>query len=430
MRRHGRSVLRRHFAAACWLSVVCLFPAALLSAEASDRAGEAAARAEAEEAISPEAAPSDPPNAPEEPPVYIPPDDALPQVTARSAAVIDALTGEVLYQRSMDERRYPASTTKIMALITALESERGGFDDAVTVSAAAADMEGSTMWLEHGERYRLEDLLYGMMLVSGNDAAVAVAEHIAGSVPAFAKRMTEKAHEIGAKDTNFVNSCGLHHPQHYTTARDLALMTAYGYKNPAFRKIVSTKERRVPLMKPPFSRTLENENMLLWIYPGANGVKTGYTDDAGRCVVTAAARDGVQLISVVLDGDYMWNDSIAMLDYGFRHIKSRDFIRKGETVATIDVVGGANGTVGLAAEKALQLPVPNDDESAYRREIKAPRSVEAPVRRGEKIGEAVYYYRGKKVASVALLAEGNVGRNDDFFAGWSRLWHKIMSWFS
>ncbi len=366
----------------------------------------------------------------EDPPVYIPPGDTLPQVTARSAVVIDALTGEVLYQRMMDERRYPASTTKIMSLITALETNRGSLDDAVRISGKAADMEGSTMWLERGERYRLEDLLYGMMLVSGNDAATAVAEHVAGSVQAFAKRMTEKADEIGAKNTRFTNSCGLHNPLHYTTAHDLALITAYGYKNSTFRKIVSTKEWRVPLMKPPFHRNLENENMLLWIYQGANGVKTGYTDDAGRCVVTAAERDGVQLIAVVLDGAYMWNDSIAMLDYGFRHIESRELVKKGEKLATVAVAGGEEQTVALVAEKELRLPVPNGDASAYRREIKAPRSLEAPVRRGEKIGEAVYYYKGKKVASVPLKAESHVGRENSFLGGLARFWHRITSLFT
>ena len=366
----------------------------------------------------------------EDPPVYIPPGDALPQVTARSAVVMEALTGEVLYQRMMDERRYPASTTKIMSLITALESNKGSLDDAVKISGTAADMEGSTMWLERGERYRLEDLLYGMMLVSGNDAATAVAEHVAGSVPAFAKRMTEKAHEIGATHTRFVNSCGLHDPLHYTTAHDLALITAYGYKNSTFRKIVSTKEWRVPLMKPPFSRELENENMLLWIYPGANGVKTGYTDASGRCVVTAAERDGVQLIAVVLDGIYMWNDSIAMLDYGFRHIESRELVKKGEKLATVAVAGGEEQTVALVAEKELRLPVPKGDASAYRREIKAPRSLEAPVRRGEKVGEAVYYYKGKKVASVPLKAESHVGRENSFLGGLARFWHKITSLFT
>ena len=367
---------------------------------------------------------------PEEPPVYIPPGDALPQVTARSAVVMDALTGEILYQRCMNDRRYPASTTKIMTLITALEAGNVSLDDVVRVSDGAADMEGSTMWLEQGERFRLEELLYGMMLVSGNDAAAAVAEHVSGSVPAFAKRMTEKAQEIGAKDTRFTNSCGLHDPRHYTTAYDLALIAAYGYQNPTFRKIVSTKERRVPLMKPPFSRNLENENMLLWIYQGANGVKTGYTDAAGRCVVTAAERDGVQLIAVVLDGAYMWNDSIAMLDYGFRHIEGRDFVKKGVPLVTVYVAGGDQETVALAAEKTLRLPVPNGDASAYRRKIRAPRSVEAPVRRGDRIGEAIYYYRDKKIASVALTAESAVGADNSFLAGFSRFWHRITSLFS
>ena len=366
----------------------------------------------------------------QDPPVYIPPGDALPHVTARSAVVIDALTGEVLYQRMMDERRYPASTTKIMSLITALEADRVSLDDSVKISGTAADMEGSTMWLERGERYRLEDLLYGMMLVSGNDAATAVAEHVAGSVQAFAGRMTEKARQIGADHTRFTNSCGLHNPLHYTTAHDLALITAYGYKNSTFRKIVSTKERRVPLMKPPFYRELENENMLLWIYPGANGVKTGYTDASGRCVVTAAERDGVQLIAVVLDGAYMWNDSIAMLDYGFRHIEAREFVKKGEKLATVAVAGGEEPTVALVAEKELRLPVPNGDASAYRREIKAPRSLEAPVRRGEKAGEAVYYYKGQKIASVLLKAESHVGKENSFLGGLARFWHKITSLFA
>ncbi len=366
----------------------------------------------------------------EDPPVYIPPNDALPRVTARSAVVIDALTGEVIYQRFMNDRRFPASTTKIMTLITALESPGISLDDDVKISAAAADMEGSTMWLEQGDRLRLEELLYGMMLVSGNDAATAVAEHAAGNVPAFARNMTRLAQSIGAKNTQFVNSCGLHDPHHYTTAYDLAIITAYGYNNPVFRRIVSAKERKVPLMRPPFFQELENENMLLWIYPGANGVKTGYTDAAGRCVVTAAERDGVQLISVVLDGTYMWNDSIAMLDYGFKNIEKNDFMVKGETVVSVPVVGGTNHSVKLAAEKSLSLAVPRGiGKTAYRRELKVPKSLEAPVRRGDKIGEAVYYYQDRKVASVALIAESNVGKDDSFLSGLTRLWHRFVSLF-
>ena len=434
--RYGHRALRRKIAVLCFVllllaDVVPSFAEREAEDEAAIHAEEEFFRAESGDPLADERQ-KEPAKGgePEAPPVFIPPDDALPKVTARSAVVMDALTGEVLYQRGMNERRYPASTTKIMTLITALETKGIGFDDAVTVSSAAADMEGSTMWLEQGQRFRLEDLLYGMMLVSGNDAAVAVAEHVAGNGSDFAKRMTEKARAIGAEHTRFANSCGLHDPGHYTTAYDLALITVYGYKNSAFRQIVSTKERRVPLMKPPFFQNLENENMLLWIYQGANGVKTGYTDAAGRCVVTAAERDGVQLVSVVLDGVYMWNDSIAMLDYGFRNIEGRDFVKQGERLAAVPVAGGEQATVALTAKETLRLSVPHGDMSAYRREIKAPRSVEAPVRRGDKLGEAVYYYRGKKVASVALTADSAVGRENSFFSNISRLWHRIVTWFS
>ena len=175
---------------------------------------------------------------PDIPGLVISPDDPLQNLTARSAVVIDAASGQVIYERNKDERRFPASTTKIMTLIVALE--QGSLDDMVSVSDNASRTEGSTIWLEPGEKMRMLDLLYGMMLVSGNDATVAVAEHVAGSVDAFARRMTAKAHEIGAVNTSFVNSSGLPDDRHYTTAHDLALIAAYGYKNPMFEQRYET----------------------------------------------------------------------------------------------------------------------------------------------------------------------------------------------
>lgn len=249
----------------------------------------------------------------------VPDGDVLPEVTARSAIVMEADTGKIIYQRNAHELRYPASTTKMMTLIVALEN--ADLDEVVTTSENAYGAEGSTMWLEVGERLTMEQMLYGIMLVSGNDATIAVAEHIAGSVPRFANMMTNKAHDIGATDTYFKNPNGLPDPEHYSTAYDLALIAAYGYKNPMFVKIVSTKEKFVPWSINDYDRTLTNENQMLWLYDGANGVKTGYTDAAGRCLVSAAKRDGVQLIVVVLDALYMWNDSIALLDYGFKQVK-------------------------------------------------------------------------------------------------------------
>ena len=205
-----------------------------------------------------------------------------PIITAKSAIVMDAATGKVLYAKDAEAKRYPASTTKMMTLIVALEN--GNLDDVIEASEKASKTEGSSLWLEHGEKLTLRDLLYGVMLVSGNDATVAVAEHIAGSVDAYAKLMTKKAHEIGAVHTSFTNSSGLPDPNHYSTAHDLAMIAAYGYKNPLFEEFVSTKSKIIPWAMNDFGRELFNENRMLWLYEGGNGVKTGYTDAAGACI--------------------------------------------------------------------------------------------------------------------------------------------------
>jgi len=231
---------------------------------------------------------------------------SYPNVTAKSAIVMDTTTGKVLYSKNAEERRFPASTTKMMSLIVALE--HGNLDDIVTASANAATTDGSTLWLTQGEKLKMIDLLYGIMLISGNDATVAVAEHISGSVQDYAKLMTEKAHALGAKDTNFTNSSGLPDPNHFTTAHDLGRIAAYGYKNPLFTQIVSTQHKIIPWAGKPFDRDLYNENKMLWIYEGGNGVKTGYTDAAGRCLVSGAKRNNMQLVAVVLDSETMWDD--------------------------------------------------------------------------------------------------------------------------
>ncbi len=327
-------------------------------------------------------------------------------VTAKAAIVVEARTGKVLYAKDAETRRYPASTTKMMTLIVALE--KGDLKDIVTASRAASETEGSTMFLEDGERLELLDLLYGIMLVSGNDATVAVAEHIAGSVSEYAKLMTVKAHEIGAVDTNFANSSGLPDPNHYTTAHDLARIAAYGYKNPMFAHIVGTKERVMPGKGKKDGRKLQNENQMLWLYEGANGVKTGYTNAAGRCLVSAAKRGGVQLIAVVLDSEYMWNDSMALLNYGFDNIRMKTFLRKGEVTGKIDVSSGKKDAVYLETERTLAVPVANGERSDFKTVIDAPRKVEAPVYRGQKIGRARLLYGEAEVASVDLVATEDV----------------------
>lgn len=348
--------------------------------------------------------------------------EELPNLTAKSAIVIEAKTGKIIYARDAQSRRYPASTTKMMTLIVALE--KGNLTDIVTASKAASETEGSSIWLEHDEKLTLEDLLYGVMLVSGNDATVAVAEHIAGSVPAFARLMTQKAHEIGADHTNFVNSSGLPDENHYSTAYDLAKIAAYGYKNPQFEKFVSAKEKVIPWAAKEFGRDLRNENRMLWLYEGGNGVKTGYTEAAGRCLVSAAKRDGVQLIAVVLDSEYMWNDSIALLDYGFSKIAKLKLYQQGDILQKIKVLAGEKDEVALTINSDIDVPIVNGDREHFKTIVDVPERVYANVEKGQKIGQVKILYKDTEIATQDLVATENI-KKKSFFAKLYHLFNKI-----
>jgi len=247
--------------------------------------------------------------------------DALPQVTATSAIVMEVSTGRVIYQRNAWLKMFPASTTKIMTLVLALE--HGGLDEIVTVSQNAFGVEGSSLYLEQNDKMPLGELLEGMILLSGNDAATAVAEHCAGSVSNFANQMNIRAKQLGATNSNFTNPHGLPDVNHYTTAYDLATIAAHGFKLPKFAEIVSLQEKSYQWLHGDDKR-LETENQMLKIYRGGNGVKTGYTQVAGRCLVSSAKRGDVQLVAVVLDSLLMWHDSVALLDYGFANFNPAD----------------------------------------------------------------------------------------------------------
>lgn len=241
-----------------------------------------------------------------------------PQVSAEAAVLMVADTKQMLFEKKPYGIMYPASTTKIMTLITALE--KGDPNSIVTVSTRAAACEGSSLELHTGDKLTLLNAETGMMLVSGNDAAEAIAERVAGSIPAFVDMMNANADKIKTKNTHFSNPHGLPDPvNHYTTAYDLALIAAYAMQNPDFVKIVSTQEYDVNFLnRNPAHVT--NTNKLLKNYPGINGIKTGYTHDAGDCLVAGAKRNGVQLIAVVLNDDYRWNDATKLLDYGFQQL--------------------------------------------------------------------------------------------------------------
>lgn len=349
---------------------------------------------------------------------------SAPDITAKAAIVIDASTGKVLYAKNAEERRYPASTTKIMTLIVALE--HGNIDDVVTASANAANTEGSSLWLSQGEQLKMLDMLYGIMLISGNDATVAVAEHISGSVNKFAQLMTEKAHAIGANNTNFTNSSGLPDPDHYTTAHDLAKIAAYGYRNPLFTQIVSAKYKIIPWPGKDHDRELYNENRMLWLYNGSNGIKTGYTESAGRCLVSGAQRNGIQLVTVVLDSERMWDDSIALLDYGFSQVKPMVMFNQGDILKTVAVTNGKSGSIPLVTNAAITVPVSEGDKDQFRTEIVAPSKVNAPITAGQKIGVVKVMYNNNEVATVDLIATENVEVKSFF----GLLWHSAWNFFT
>lgn len=241
-----------------------------------------------------------------------------PDILAEAAVVMVADDNRVLYDKQAHAIMYPASTTKMTTLITALE--QGKPDSIVTVSRRAAQCEGSSLDLTAGDRLTLQEALFGMMLVSGNDAAEAVAETVGGSVAGFVNLMNAEAAKIGATRTHYTNPHGLPDPiNHYTTAYDLGLIAAYGLKNPVFAKIVSTQAYDVHFLNKP-TLHVTNTNKLLGKYPGANGVKTGVTNDAGDCLVAAAKRGNVELIAVVLNDDERWTDAAKLLDYGFQQL--------------------------------------------------------------------------------------------------------------
>ncbi|MEN6412249.1 MAG: D-alanyl-D-alanine carboxypeptidase family protein [Veillonellales bacterium] len=328
-----------------------------------------------------------------------------PDVTAKAAIVMEASTGKVLYEKNGEERHYPASTTKMMTLILALEN--GSMDDVVTVSDNAANTEGSSMELAAGEQLKLRDLLYGIALVSGNDATVAVAEHLSGSVENFARLMTQKAHAIGAVNTNFVNSSGLPDPNHYSTAHDLARIAAYGYKNPAFAEIVGCRHQTVS--REGWTQELYNENKMLRNYQGGNGVKTGYTIAAGRCLVSGAKRGNVQLIAVVLNSPDMWEDSTALLDFGFSQVQAFDVFHEGDVLKTVKVTHGKKDFINLVAGENLSVPLfsPND-RSRFQTVFEVPDTIQAPVTQGQKVGIAKVLYQNKEVGRVNLVAAESI----------------------
>ena len=311
-----------------------------------------------------------------------------PSVSAKSAVLMEAGSGRILYAKNANERLPMASTTKIMTALVALESAQP--DRIVRIPAEAVGVEGSSVYLYEGEELTLEQLLYALLLSSANDAAVAIAVDLAGSVEDFADRMNAKAAELGLTNTHFINPHGLDDPDHYTTAAELATITREALKNPLFRKIVATKKATIPQGGEADRRLLVNHNKLLNRYAGAIGVKTGYTKRSGRSLVSAAEREGVTLIAVTINAPSDWNDHTALLDYGFSVCSNTVLAEVDSQTRAIPVVGGVNDTVTVSNTEILAVILPTD-HGAIRAVVELPRFVYAGIQKDEKLGQVVFW---------------------------------------
>ncbi|MDL2281461.1 D-alanyl-D-alanine carboxypeptidase [Selenomonadales bacterium OttesenSCG-928-I06] len=333
--------------------------------------------------------------------------NATPNISAQSAILIEASTGRIIYSKNADEKNYPASTTKIITLIVALEN--GNLEDIVTVSQKAAFTEGSSLGLDVDEKLPMIDLLYGIMLLSGNDASEAVAEHISGSSEKFAELMNQKAKSLGIKNTHFANPHGLHNDNHYTTATDLARITAYSYKNPLFTHIISTIKRDMPYRPKEGDREIYNKNRLLYYYDGANGVKTGYTDTAGHCLVAGAKQNNLQLISVVFNSETVWEDSEALLNYGFQEIKPYQIFKKEDTVDEIKIFLGSSSNVKVSTTKDIIIPTLTENEKneiSIKKDL--PSFMFGSVKKGEKLGTLTITTKNKETITSDLISTEEV----------------------
>ena len=332
-------------------------------------------------------------------------DGKTEDVPAQAAYLVEANSGRVLYAKNENARLPMASTTKIMTALIAVES--GRLTETVTVPDEAAGTEGSSMYLKTGETIPLIDLVYGLMLTSGNDAAVAIAYQLDGGTEAFAAHMNARAEQLGLRDTHVVTPNGLHDPDHYTTAKDLALLGAAALENPFFAEIAATQYRVTEGSHP---HTLKNKNRLLWEYEGGIGVKTGYTKAAGKCLVFAAERGEMKLVGAVLNCPTMWNTAKSLLDTGFRDYRVRIFLPR-DTVFSVPVENGVKKALSAAPILGILYPTEIDGDETYSVDT-AMDACRAPIRAGQQVGTASLLLNGAVVKTVPIVAAETVDAVD------------------
>lgn len=318
--------------------------------------------------------------------------------SAKAAAVINGDTGEIIYAQNADERLPMASTTKIMTAL--LLCENADLNEEITVTADMLRVEGSSMGLLAGDRVTYHDLLYGMMLASGNDAANVTAISLGGSVQKFADMMNKKAEELGLKDTHFVTPSGLDADGHYTTAKELALLAAYALKNEEFAKAAASESAVLNYGNPPYRRSLTNHNKMLKLFDGAVGVKTGFTKKSGRCLVSAARRDGKLAVAVTLNDPDDWNDHANLLELGLNSIKQTNYTPK-TSCYNIPVIGSAEEYIEVFIDPYTVNTLETENISCT---VNLPKFVYAPISKGDILGTAEYKMGDEVIGRVELTA--------------------------
>ncbi|MFA7636920.1 MAG: D-alanyl-D-alanine carboxypeptidase family protein [Monoglobales bacterium] len=333
--------------------------------------------------------------------------------TAKSAVMIDGESGALLYGKNPHEKLGMASTTKIMTGILAIEY--GNLNDVYTVPSAGEWVEGSSIYLNPNEKITLETLLYGLLLKSGNDAAVAIANQISGSEKAFVKLMNDKAAELGLINTHFENPHGLYAENHYTTAYELATLAAYAMKNPIFAQIVNTSQYKEKAPEDRDGRIINNANKLISMFAEADGVKPGFTPETGRTLVGSASKDGVRVITVTLNCPDDWTEHKAMFDYAFNNFERKTVLKKGDSVGTYRVKNGNYNEVGVVIDRDISVLVNKNVENKYKIEMES-ELLTAPVMEGQALGNAKICFEDGTFCEVKLVARSDVPvREKNFF---------------
>lgn len=348
-----------------------------------------------------------------------------PEVSAQSAVVLTADTGAVLFEKDGHTPRPVASTTKIMTALLALEAAQEQGDPLVDITQEMVAVEGSSMGLQAGDSISLTGLAAGMLLASGNDAANAAALYLDGSLESFAARMNQRTAALGMEDTHFVTPSGLDGEDaqglgHLSTAYDMALLARAALENQAFRQLCSSPSLAVEFAEPVKRVTYTNHNKLLAQYQGCVGVKTGFTKEAGRCLVSAAERDGALLIAVTLNAPNDWQDHTALLDYGFSQVEPYQ-LAGGDVRLTVPVVGSPVEVVSLRGSNGGEVTLPLGQGAQVERVVRAPKFLYAPVEAGEQVGEICWYLEGQLLGSAPLTAAGAAPLQEKAPSLWERL---------